>query len=143
MARRRRTILRDGADPIDEFVGGRLRARRVWQKMNQTELGRAIDVTFQQVQKYENGTNRLSSSTLWKFAKALDVEVTYFFEEMPADVASGAKGLAEATGKHFESDQLSRRETLELVRAYYRIGNAKVRKRVFELVKAVGQSSKS
>lgn len=130
-------------DPIDVHVGSRVRMRRTLLGLSQQKLGTALGLTFQQIQKYERGANRIGSSRLYRLSRILDVEVTYFFEEMPADVASGAKGLAEATGKHFESDQLSRRETLELVRAYYRIGNAKVRKRVFELVKAVGQSSKS
>ena len=130
-------------DPIDVHVGSRVRMRRTLLGLSQQKLGTALGLTFQQIQKYERGANRIGSSRLYRLSRILDVEVTYFFEEMPADVASGAKGLAEATGKHFESDQLSRRETLELVRAYYRIGNAKGRKRVFELVKAVGQSSKS
>ena len=130
-------------DPIDVHVGSRVRLRRTLLGLSQQKLGTALGLTFQQIQKYERGANRIGSSRLFRLSRILDVKVSYFFEELPAEVKSGAKGLAEAAGKNFKSDQLSRRETLELVRAYYRIGDAKVRKRIFELVKAVGQVSKS
>jgi len=117
--------------------------RRTLLGFSQQKLGTALGLTFQQIQKYERGANRIGSSRLYRLSRILDVEVAYFFENLPSDVKRGAKGLAEAAGKNFQSDQLSRRETLELVRAYYRIGDAKVRKRIFELVKAVGQISKS
>ncbi len=130
-------------DPIDVHVGSRVRMRRTLLGFSQQKLGTALGLTFQQIQKYERGANRIGSSRLYRLSRILDVEVSYFFEDLPPDVKRGAKGLAEAAGRNFESNQLSRRETLELVRAYYRIGDAKVRKRIFELVKAVGQISKS
>ena len=100
MAGRRRTILRDGADPIDQYVGARLRERRVWQKLSQSDLAQIIGVTYQQAQKYENGTNRVSASTLWKFAKALGVDVPYFFENLPKTtirIEAATKELSKAT----------------------------------------------
>ena len=78
--RRRRTIKDDGPDPIDKYVGSRVRARRVGLRISQTKLGDAIGVTFQQVQKYENGTNKIGASNLYKMSKSLGVEVAYFYD---------------------------------------------------------------
>jgi transcriptional regulator with XRE-family HTH domain len=134
---------------VDTHVGARMRQRRTLLGMSQTKLGDAVGLTFQQVQKYERGSNRVSSSRLFEFAKVLDVPVAYFFDEMPANALSGRpmsgrgrKGFGEA-GTPFEQDKdpLIKRETLELVRAYYKIREARVRKRIFELVKAVGAAS--
>jgi transcriptional regulator with XRE-family HTH domain len=117
--------------------------------MSQTKVGDAVGLTFQQIQKYENGSNRLGSSRLFEFAKVLDVPVSYFFEEMPANVLAGRpisgrgrKGFGEE-GTPFERgmDPLVGRETLELIRCYYKIREDRVRKRIFELVKAVGTAS--
>jgi len=124
-------------DPIDVHVGSRVRLRRTLLGMSQEKLGDALGLTFQQIQKYERGANRIGSSRLFKLSQILDVPVSFFFDDMPTDVEHANRGLAEAPAEPFEADQLSKRETLELVRAYYRIGDAKVRKRVFELVKAV------
>lgn len=128
-------------DPIDIHVGSRVRLRRTLLGMSQEKLGKALGLTFQQIQKYERGANRIGSSRLYRLSRILDVPVSFFFEELSQDVISGAKGLAEGTQQTFETDRLSRRETLELVRAYYRISDPKVRKRIFELVKAVGQAN--
>jgi len=117
--------------------------------MSQTAVGTAVGLTFQQIQKYENGSNRISSSRLFEFAKALDVPVSYFFDEMPSNALAGRpmsgrgrKGFGEAgTPFEQEKDPLIKRETLELVRAYYKIREARTRKRIFEMVKAVGAAS--
>jgi transcriptional regulator with XRE-family HTH domain len=118
--------------------------------MSQTKLGDAVGLTFQQVQKYERGSNRVGSSRLYEFAKILDVPVSYFFDEMPANVLSGRsmsgrgrKGGFGETGTPFEQekDPLIKCETLELVRAYYKIREPRVRKRIFETVKTVGAAS--
>lgn len=127
-------------DPIDIHVGSRVRLRRTLLGMSQEKLGDALGLTFQQIQKYERGANRIGSSRLFKLSQILDVPVSFFFDDMPEVVERANRGLAEAPSEPFEADQLSKRETLELVRAYYRIGDGKVRKRVFELVKAVGSS---
>lgn len=128
-------------DPIDVHVGSRVRLRRTLLGMSQEKLGKALGLTFQQIQKYERGANRIGSSRLFRLSKIMDVPVTFFFEEMASDVMAGAKGLASGKQESFEPDRLSKRETLELVRAYYRITDAKVRKRIFELVKAIGKAN--
>jgi len=134
---------------VDVHVGLRMRQRRTLLAMSQSKLGDAVGLTFQQIQKYERGSNRIGSSRLYEFAKVLDVPVAYFFEEMPSNALSGRpmsgrgrKGFGEAgTPFEEEKDPLIKRETLELVRAYYKIREARVRKRIFEMVKAVGASS--
>ena len=114
--------------PVDRYVGARTRQRRTLLGMSQGTLGTAVGLTFQQIQKYETGANRIGSSRLYEFAKVLDVPVSYFFDEMPSNALSGRpmsgrgrKGFGEA-GTPFaqERDTLIKRETLELVRAYYR-----------------------
>ncbi|MCK5575717.1 MAG: helix-turn-helix transcriptional regulator [Sphingomonadales bacterium] len=125
-------------DPIDIHVGSRVRLRRTLLGMSQEKLGKALGLTFQQIQKYERGANRIGSSRLYKLSQILSVPVAFFFEEMPGD--SAAAGFAEDKQEGFESNQLSKRETLELVRAYYKISDPKVRKRMFDLVKAVAQT---
>ena len=125
-------------NPIDIHVGKRVRIRRTLLGMSQEKLGKAINLTFQQVQKYERGTNRIGSSRLYQLSQVLDIPVSYFFDDLPTEI-SGKKtpGLADIKIASFEGDPLVKRETLELVRAYYRISEPSVRKRVFEWVKAV------
>jgi transcriptional regulator with XRE-family HTH domain len=129
--------------PIDVHVGSRVRLRRTLLGMSQEKLGEALGLTFQQVQKYERGVNRIGASRLFDLARVLDVPIGFFFDDMP-DALGGSStatsrrslGLADAQDS-FEDDTLHRRETLELVRAYYRITDPSVRKRVFELVKSL------
>ena len=108
--------------------------------MSQEKLGKALGLTFQQIQKYERGANRIGSSRLFQLSQILDVPVSFFFDDMPDDVASG-QGSKDKEAQTFEADQMSRRETLELVRAYYKISDPAVRKKAFELVKALGNSA--
>ncbi|MBY0332242.1 MAG: helix-turn-helix transcriptional regulator [Acetobacteraceae bacterium] len=128
--------------PIDSHVGSRVRLRRTLLGMSQEKLGEALGLTFQQVQKYERGVNRIGASRLFDLARVLDVPISFFFDDMPDSLGgnggSGRRsfGFAE-TQEGFEDDTLHRRETLELVRAYYRITDASVRKRVFDLIKSL------
>lgn len=123
-------------NPIDVHVGGRVRARRTMHGMSQSKLGTAINTTFQQVQKYEHGTNRVSASRLHMLSQVLDVPISYFFDDLPDDISgSRTPGLGQSEG--FEGDPLAKQETQELVSAYYRMPEAKVRQRVRELVKAL------
>jgi transcriptional regulator with XRE-family HTH domain len=133
-------------NPIDTHVGKRLRLRRTLLGMSQERLGDLLGLTFQQVQKYERGVNRIGSSRLFELGQILDVPVSFFFDDLPegdgaAPLGSPALGLAEerAGFEHDDGDRLplEKRETLELVRAYYRIGDPAVRKRLFELAKAL------
>ncbi len=109
--------------PVDVHVGARVRQRRVLLGMTQTDLGDVIGVTFQQVQKYERGTSRISASKLFKLSQVLEVSIEYFFDHMPPVVAARP---------------MITQETLKLVRAYYEIEDAKIRKRVYELTKTLG-----
>ena len=132
-------------NPIDVHVGARIRLRRTLLGITQVTLAEAIGLTFQQVQKYEKGSNRVSSSRLLDVANALDVPISYFFDEMSAAVQGQTPSELMRTKTRPENDQeqdpLARWETLELVRAYYRIVDPAVRKRVFELTKAVAKGS--
>ena len=130
--------------PVNGHVGARLRQRRILLGMSQAKLGTAVGLTFQQIQKYERGFNRMGSSRLYEVAKVLDVPVSYFFDEMPTNSLSGrGRNHFGEAGTPFEQDKdpLIKRETLELVRAYYKIREGRVRKRIFEMVKAVGAAS--
>ena len=136
-------------NPIDVHVGNRLRQRRTLLGMSQEKLGEAIGLTFQQVQKYERGMNRIGSSRLFDLARVLDVPVSYFFEEMTQEVADRSParqaGLGEQAPMPYEQepDPMAKRETLELVRAYYKITDQRVRKRLFELTKSMSAICKS
>jgi len=117
--------------------------RRTLLGMSQEKLGEAIGLTFQQVQKYERGTNRIGASRLHDLSKVLDVPIGFFFEELGDWQAS--KAAAKVTGfadeqADFDLDPMAKRETLELVRAYYRIKDPAVRKRLFEMCKALAQA---
>ncbi len=131
-----------GIGPIDVHVGVRVRQRRALLGMSQTGLGDALGVTFQQVQKYENGANRISASRLYDLSRVLDVSIEHFFEDIPAAVAASSPA-AKKSGKAkkppgYELDPMVKRETLELVRAYYKIETAAVRQRLYQLTKAMG-----
>ena len=127
--------------PVDIHVGTRVRQRRTLLGMTQTGLGDAIGLTFQQVQKYERGTNRIGAGRLYDLSRVLDVSIVYFFEDMPPE--DSVSSLAKRRGRakrppRDEPDHLVKRETLELVRAYYRIEDANVRKLVYQLITGVG-----
>ena len=128
--------------PIDVHVGARVRQRRVLLGMNQTKLGEALGIAFQQVQKYERGTNRISASRLYDLSRVFDVSIEHFFEDMPPEVAASSlatKGRGRAKEPPgYNLDPMVKRETLELVRAYYKIEDAGVRKGVYQLTKAMG-----
>ena len=112
--------------PIDLHVGHRVRLRRTLLGWSQERLAQALGLTFQQVQKYERGANRIGSGRLYHLSKVLDVPVSFFFDDLPESQGGGAaptnlSGMSETPVESFEAEAMSRRETLELVRAYYRI----------------------
>jgi transcriptional regulator with XRE-family HTH domain len=131
---RRRGAKYDGPNPTDVQVGARLLQRRVQLGMSQEKLGEALGLTFQQVQKYERGTNRVGASRLWDMSRILGVPVSYFYSG--DEDAEESAGLAPAG-----EDPTMRRETTELVRTYYRILDPAMRRRVFELAKALARRS--
>ncbi len=125
MARRTRHIIaKDGPHPIDVHVGSRVRLRRTLLGMNQTQLGEKLGITYQQIQKYETGFNRISASRLYQMSRILGVPVSFFFD-----------GLDGELNARSPDDIKFKRETLELVRAYYRIGDPAARKRLFAMTK--------
>ncbi|MDT7952677.1 MAG: helix-turn-helix transcriptional regulator [Acetobacteraceae bacterium] len=135
------------SSPIDVHVGARIRLRRTLMGMSQERLGEALGLTFQQVQKYERGVNRVGASRLFDLSRVLDVPISFFFDDMPEPLAGlnggyssgrAASGFADAQEGFGTDEMLNRRETLELVRAYYRINEPAVRKRVFDLIKSMG-----
>ncbi len=137
---------RGGPTPIDIHVGARVRLRRNLLGMSQTDLGKAVGVTFQQVQKYEKGTNRIGASRLFNLSRVLDVPISFFFDDLsPAAAGAGrkrrARGFSEAPAAAIDFDVLSERETIKLVRAYYRVTDPRLRKRVLDLLEAVGKPS--
>ena len=125
--------------PVDVYVGRRLRLKRTILGMSQEAVGKQIGVTFQQIQKYERGINRMGASRLYDFARALGVQIAYFFEGYGdyaiEDGSALALGEPEAVG--FEHEKANNRETFEVMRAYYRIKNPAVRKRIVDLIKAM------
>ena len=133
---------RGAPNPIDVHVGSRVRLRRTLLGMSQEKLGEAIGLTYQQVQKYERGSNRIGASRLFDLARVLDVPVGFFFDDMSDDVAAcspgQSKGIARET-VNVGPDPMAKRETLELVRAYYKIQDASVRKSIFEFIKALAR----
>lgn len=136
-------------NPVDVHVGGRVRQRRTLMGMSQEKLGEAIGLTFQQVQKYERGANRVGASRLYDLARVLDVPVGYFFSDMPNELSSFSpiqlSELAEDDAEVYlqESDPMAKRETLELVRAYYKISDPQLRKRLFDMTKALGSAAEA
>ena len=140
--RLRATRIKTGKpNPVDVHVGSRVRLRRTMLGMSQEKLGEAISLTFQQVQKYERGANRIGASRLFELSRVLDVPVSFFFDDMPSEAALRASRThAGEDGETLALDPMAKRETLELVRAYYRITDSGVRKKVFELTKALARA---
>ena len=138
---RRRRRKSDKPNPIDVHVGTRVRLRRTLLGMSQEKLGDALGLTFQQVQKYERGANRIGASRLYDLSRVLDVPVSFFFDDIKAEAAEAAEpgGREQAAGAN-DPDPMMRRETLELVRAYYRIPDMQIRRRLFDLTKAIANA---
>ncbi len=130
-----------GPDPIDIHVGKRVKLRRTLLHISQEQLAGDIGVTFQQVQKYESGHNRVSASRLFDISRVLNCPIAYFFEDIGPETtderttptARSGETLAEESAD-FDADPMQRTETLELVRAYWRLHNADLRRNVLELL---------
>jgi len=128
----------DGPNPIDVRVGARVRMRRNMLGLSQEKLGEAIGLTFQQVQKYERGANRIGASRLLELSQVLDVPVEFFYDETdPVRAPAIPTGFEETPQEGFDSDPMRRLETVELTDAYYDIEDAAVRRRLFDLAKAL------
>ncbi len=128
-------------NPIDIRVGARLRLRRNMLGLSQEKLGELIGLTFQQVQKYERGANRIGASRLYELSRVLDVPVSFFFDDTDPVHAPAMGGFAEPPAEAFEADVLRKPETIELVRAYFLIEDATVRRCLRDLAKALAEES--
>jgi transcriptional regulator with XRE-family HTH domain len=135
----------EGPNPVDIYVGAKVKARRLLLGLSQEELAKAIGLTFQQVQKYERGTNRISVSRLVEICRILRAPVDYFFEgsfaippRMSAKMA--VKGFADAKQEPLEADPLLKKDVLELVRAYSKIKSPQLKKQIIEMAKAMSNS---
>jgi len=140
--------------PVDVHVGKQLRMQRIVMGLSQEALAKAVGITFQQVQKYERGINRMSASRLYDFARVLSVPVAYFFEAYeavsPATAVAGqaqdykygtppTSGVAEAAEVSFDYDQVLTRETLELMRCFHRLKTPLLKRRFVDLIRAVSE----
>lgn len=124
-------------NPIDIHVGGRIRLRRNMLGMSQEKLGEGLGITFQQIQKYEKGTNRVGASRLQAISSLLNVPIAFFFEGAPGHDGAAATGLAEENSGTYVVDFLNTSEGLQLNRSFIKIADARVRRRVVDLVKAL------
>lgn len=130
------TINKKKPNPIDIHVGSRIRLRRNMLGMSQEKLGEMLGITFQQIQKYEKGTNRVGASRLQAISSFLNVPVAYFFEDAPGqDEAAG--GFAEDDGTAYVSEFLSSSEGVQLTRSFLKIKDQKVRRRIIDLIKTL------
>lgn len=125
---------------IDAHVGSRVRLRRMLIGMSQEKLGELLGLTFQQVQKYEKGANRIGASRLYDISSILSVPVQYFFEDLPATKSQqlNGHGMSEPDREPFVMDFVSSTEGLQLIRSYTKVTDPRVRKRILELVKSLG-----
>ena len=123
-------------NPVDKYVGSRVRMRRIMLGMSQEKLGEALGLTFQQVQKYEKGTNRVGASRIQQISEILQVPVSFLFEGGPSGTTSTG-GFTEGTSPAYVSDFLATSEGLALTRAFTRITDSKLRRSIVELVEQI------
>ena len=130
-----------GPNPVDVYVGAKVKSRRLILGLSQEELAKSIGLTFQQVQKYERGTNRISVSRLVDICKVLKVQIDYFFDGSltgrPGSRNLALKGFSDTKQDGFEPEPLAKRDVLELVRAYSKIKSPQLKKQILEMAKAM------
>lgn len=135
-----RIIAKKAPDPTDKHVGARVRMRRMMLSMSQEKLGDALGLTFQQVQKYEKGTNRIGASRLQHISSILQVPVSFFFEGAPR--SSHVNGMGEAPSPAYVSDFLATSDGLSLTKAFVRIKDGKLRRRIVDLVEHIAEDAR-
>jgi transcriptional regulator with XRE-family HTH domain len=123
-------------NPVDKYVGSRIRMRRIMLGMSQEKLGESLGLTFQQIQKYEKGTNRVGASRLQQISEILQVPVSFLFEGGPGGTIN-ANGLGEAPSPAYVADFLATSEGLALTRAFTRINDSKLRRSIVDLVEQI------
>ena len=134
-------VRRSKPHPTDVHVGGRLRLRRLAVGLSQERLAKSLGITFQQIQKYERGTNRVVASRLHDLARVLDVPVSFFFDDMKDGDLAADLPQARQEAASFSHNLMGEKETLELVRSYYQISDPRVRRRFFDLIRSVGKAA--
>lgn len=127
-------------NPIDVHVGSRVRLRRTMIGMSQEKLGDALGITFQQIQKYEKGANRVGASRLQEISRVLNTPISFFFEDAPGSPGSG-DGFQESSSTNYVVDFLSSSDGLQLNRAFVKIEDPKVRRKLVELAKALANEA--
>jgi transcriptional regulator with XRE-family HTH domain len=133
-------MLKKTPNPVDKHVGSRVRMRRVLIGMSQEKLGEALGITFQQIQKYEKGTNRIGASRMQQIATVMSVPVSYFFEDAPG--ADGKQsGFGESHGSDYVVDFLTTTEGLQLNKSFVKISDPKVRRKIVDLVSALADQA--
>lgn len=141
-----RTNVQDnGPDPADTYAGERLKSRRLVMGLSQGALAKAVGLTFQQIQKYERGTNRMSVSRIQQFCKVLSVLPSFFFSEYgkaEGTPAAGMAGVADNSQDDFEHNSISERELIRLNKSYQRIQDPKIRKQVLKLIQSMADDAK-
>ncbi len=138
-------------NPIDVHVGSRIRLRRTLLGLSQEKLATMLGLTFQQVQKYERGANRISASRLWDISKILGVEIAFFYDDMDKKTAEqsprmfsmpdGSPDIIEDTEPANTNDPMTKQQTINLVKAYYKINNPAVAKQIYDLIVNLSKSS--
>lgn len=137
-------------NPIDVHVGKRIKLRRNLLGWSQEKLGDMLGLTFQQIQKYEKGLNRVSASRLWDFSVVMEAPVSFFYEDMDKNIAvqsprmfsnPDAPLMLNEDKEVFNADPMQKQETLELVRAYYKISNRKAARHLYDLIITMAKSS--
>jgi transcriptional regulator with XRE-family HTH domain len=129
--------LKKKPNPIDVHVGSRVRLRRTMLGMSQEKLGEHLGITFQQIQKYEKGANRIGASRLQQISGVLNTPVSFFFEDAPGAPSKDHQGFSETESANYVVDFLSSSEGLQLNRAFVKIRDPKVRRKIVEMVKAL------
>lgn len=129
------SINKSRVDEIDKVVANNLRTRRLLKGLSQSELGDAIGVSIQQIQKYEKGINRISSSRLFHFAKLLEVPLSYLFHSLDTDIEVSSENLDNRT----IDDETSDRDLLALIKSFNNIEDPLIRRRILELLKCLAE----
>ncbi|MFZ2064523.1 MAG: helix-turn-helix transcriptional regulator [Xanthobacteraceae bacterium] len=136
-------VAKKAPNPIDKHVGARVRMRRMMLSMSQEKLGDALGLTFQQVQKYEKGTNRIGASRLQQISNILQVPVSFFFDGAPHVPGTGRfEGMGEAPSPAYVSDFLATSDGLALTKSFMRIHDSKLRRRIVDLVEQIAAGEK-
>lgn len=131
---------KSGPHPVDIHVGSRLRLRRMMLGLSQSRLGEGVGLTFQQIQKYERGANRMGASRLYELARVLDVPISYFFEEMPSTIAKTTPAIAADTASGKTKPATTDMPGLRVLSAYHRVGDRRVQKAVYDLMQSISGS---